>query len=514
MDRLLIADSLRTGEGVRDDSVLISDGRIAATGPADELRRPGLAEDRYPGTTILPGLIDAHFHPVGYTASVVRLNVEKAASHVDLVDSIRSYATNLPPAQPVIGTRLNEQSMEETQLPDRQLLDEADAERPLLLYRYDGHVAIANTAALALAGVDAATLDPNGGRIERDSSGVPTGILKETAIDLVADELGGRAADLTAAEVLATLQDLRSMGLTRLGAIASLGQGLFCGGARELDVLCDIGRDLPLYLDVLIITDDPAELEAAADRIRSVGTPRLNFLGVKIFGDGSFGGRTAAMSEPFADRDTIGVDRLDPAVHGDVAQSALDMGGMVAVHAIGDRANANVLDLYERLLDRGADPAKLRIEHVSVLLDSDFDRMASLGVTASVQPAFLGSEHDWLDTILTPDQIRRTYAFNTMQSAGIRMAGGSDCPVEPPPPLSGMAAAIHRYGHSQTERLSFDAALTLFTVGAASALASDQPLEAGAPANLTIVEGDPATADPALLASTEVVATWIDGEPR
>lgn len=482
-------------------------------GRADELRRPDLPEDRFAGATIIPGLIDAHFHPTGYTASVTRLNVDGAADHADLVDRIRAYARDRDPLVPIVGTRLNEVTMAEGILPDRHLLDRAVTDRPVLLYRYDGHVAISNTAGLERGRVTSATADPPDGRVEKDDVGEPTGVLKETAIDLVADELGGRAADLEPQEVLTALDDLRSMGLTRLGAIASVGQGLFCGGAHELELLCDIGRDAPLYLDVLVIAQNPAELEEAAERIAAARSHRLRFLGVKIFADGSFGGRTAAMDEPFTDRATTGVDRLDWDRHAAVARGALDMGGTVAIHAIGDRANGNVLDLFEHLLDHGAQPNRLRIEHASVLRQSDFARMGELGVTASVQPAFIGSEHDWVETILGAERVRRTYAFRSMLDAGVRLAGGSDCPVEPPSPLAGIAAARHRFGLVPEESLTGDEALHLFTGGAAHALGTTQPLSSEGPANLTILDADPVAVPPTEVSAIKVVSTWVDGEP-
>lgn len=514
MERLVRADAIRHPQGHADDALLIRDGKVAAIGPASDLARPDLPEDAYPGCVVLPGLMDAHFHPVGYTASVTRLNVEGARDHADLVDRIRGYALERDPSLPIVGTRLNEVTMSEGRLPDRRLLDEAVSDRPLLLYRYDGHVAISNTAGLRTGHVTGSTPIPPGGAIEVDVHGQPTGVLKETAIDLVAQELGGRSSDLTPEEVLAALHDLRSMGLTRLGAIASPGRGLFCGGDRELELLCELGDDLPLYLDVLVIADDAAELEAAARLIDERGGHRLSFLGVKIFADGSFGGRTALMDEPFRDRPTTGVDRLDQRRHEDLARAALAMGGSVAIHAIGDRANANVLDLYRRMRHDGlGDDGRLRIEHASVLRVSDIERMAELGVTASIQPAFLGSEHDWIATILGTERLNRTYAFRTMLAAGVALAGGSDCPVEPPSPLAGIAAARHRYGVVESEGLTAGQALDLFTSGAAHALRAPRPLDIGSPANLTVLEDDPMTTSPGSLPSLRIADTWVDGRP-
>lgn len=512
MNRLVTAERVRGGPP-DSNSILIADGRVSEIGEVANLRRPGIAETAYPHATIVPGLVDSHFHPVGYTASVFRLNVDGSTDHADLVERIRTYSSDLDPAEPIIGTRLNEEAMAEQSLPDRHLLDAALSDRPLLVYRYDGHVAVANTTALAAGGVTGDTKPPSGGAIEVDAAGNPTGVLKETAIDLVAEALGGRASNLRAPELLSVLGDLRSMGLTRLGAMASLGRGLFCGGGRELELLCEVSADLPLRLDVFVIADNPADLEHGANLISDARSSRLRFAGVKIFADGSFGGRTAAMDTPFDDRATRGIDRLEPTRDLPLARAALDMGAAVAVHAIGDRANATVLDFHTTLLDEGADPGRLRIEHASVLRSDDFERMADLGVTASVQPAFLSSEFGWVESILGPERLRRTYAFRSMLDAGIPLAGGSDCPVEPPGPLAGMAAARHRHGLNREQRLSGEESLDLFSSSAARALGVSGGLQPHGAADFTVLADDPVTVAPEALPTIAVEATWIDGQP-
>jgi predicted amidohydrolase YtcJ len=195
-----------------------------------------------------------------------------------------------------------------------------------------------------------------------------------------------------------------------------------------------------------------------------------------------------------------------------MAKASLEMGGRVAVHAIGDRANGAVLDLYESLIDGGADPGDLRIEHVSVITGRDIERLADLGVTAVVQPAFLMSEVDWLEGRVGIERIDRTYAFRSLLEAGVPLAGSSDCPVEPPSPWWGIAAARDRAGLTPAERLNPAQAFGLFTSDAAVALGAPQ-LEVGRPCDLAIVDRDPLEADPDELRATEVVATWREGEP-
>jgi len=233
---------------------------------------------------------------------------------------------------------------------------------------------------------------------------------------------------------------------------------------------------------------------------------------LKVFGDGSLGGHTAALFEPYDDcPDTTGTIRIHDWVE-PTARAAVALGSQVGIHAIGDRANREVIDLLERLAGDGADPAQLRIEHASVLAPDDVHRMARIGITAVVQPAFLASEAGWLETRLGPERLARTYAFRTLRDAGVPLAGSSDCPVEPPHPLWGMAAAVDRAGLVPGQALTPAEALELFTTGAAAVLGEDARLRAGAPASFTVLDRDP-TAPGADIRATGVVATWVDGAP-
>ncbi len=508
-ERLIVADAVRTATGVAGDAVLVHDGVVSAIGSAADLRRPGILEERYPSAVIMPGLVDAHFHPLGYTAALLRLTLDEAHSMEELLELVAGAAASLPPERSLVGTRLDDHPI--GRLPTRLDLDRVVPERPVLLYRYCGHVAVANTAALDLAGISEATPDPEGGTIDRDALGVPTGVLRETAIAPVAGPVGGRVGDLTAADVLIAMRGLASLGLTGMGAIIDLGGDLWCGIGNELDLITEVAPDLPLRMSVLVHTGDPATLERAAGRLSNAG-PWVRFLGVKQFADGSLGGHTAALHDPYQDAPaTSGVMRIGPTT-GAMARASLALGGRVAVHAIGDRANGAVIDLFEELAGTGADPGSLRLEHASVVSPADVERLAAVGATAVVQPAFLMSERQWLERRVGPDRIHHTYAFRSLLRAGVPLAGSSDCPVEPPSPWWGMAAARDRAGLTPDERLTGEEAFHLFTAGAARAIGAPT-LEPGAPCDLTIAGVDPVTAAPDALREAQVLATWVEGEP-
>jgi predicted amidohydrolase YtcJ len=240
---------------------------------------------------------------------------------------------------------------------------------------------------------------------------------------------------------------------------------------------------------------------------------RLRWAGLKRFADGSLGGHTAAMHEPFSDDpDENGMLRLT-AVEEELARASLEMGGTVAIHAIGDLACTRVLDLFEKLVGEGIAGHRLRLEHASVLTAGDIGRLARLGVIASVQPAFMASETRWLEKRVGPDRLLRTYPLGSLESAGVALAGGSDCPVEPPDPWAGIALARDRAGIVPAEALSAESAFRLFTSGGALALGEPEPLAAGSPADFLIVDRDPVTSTPDEVRATKVIDTWIGGEP-
>jgi predicted amidohydrolase YtcJ len=505
--QLVIAESVHGHPGA--DAVLVDGDRIAAIGSSADLN--GDEVTRHPGGTIIPGLRDAHLHPVGYAASLLRPSLKNARDFADVADIVARAAEGQAPGTAITGLRLDDEGLAEQRLPDRHLLDSVVPDRPVILIRYCGHVAVANSAALAIAGIDTSSPDPPGGVIDREADGSPTGVLRETAFEPVTAALRPLAPELTAADVRDGLVALASTGLVSVGAMAATDTGLWGGSASELDVLVDAAADGPIRVGVFVITKTPEGLEQAAERIEAAGG-MVRFLGVKMFSDGSFGGHTAAMYEGFADKpDELGTDRLDPVWAMEMAETALELGGRVAIHAIGDRANGGVLDLMEDLVTNGADPARLRIEHVSVLTRDDIDRFGRLGITASVQPAFIASEYEWLEKRMGPERLPLTYPFRSLADAGTPLAGGSDSPVEPPHPLWGMAAARDRCGVVPAEGLTPVEALDLFTTDAARAIGEDASLVVGAPATFTILDVDPIRAIPDELRTAQVLGTWVAG---
>lgn len=506
MRRLITADRVRTASGVLGDAVLIDGPHVVGVGNRSDLLAPGIEEVAYPGATIVPGLADAHFHPTNWAAAVHRLTLHDASTLGDVIRAVSERAGTMPPGKPLIATRLDDQRLAEKRLPTRHDLDVID--RPVLLYRVCGHIAVANTAALEASGIGPATQDPAGGSFDRDAFGHPNGILRETAIRTVSSVVGGRGDGLDADEMVSALLPLHEVGLTRLSAMVAYGSDPWCGGPSELRSVLQAAPDSPVEIDVFVIAEEPDDLTEAAERLAKSGGP-VRFAGVKMFSDGSFGGHTAALRTPYSDTGTTGTMRL-PAKHRELAQRALDLGGRVAIHAIGDQAVGTVLDEFDRLLDAGAEPTRLRIEHASLMDDADRARFAEIGAIASMQPAFLPSDGPWLPTRLG-DRVRNVFAHRSALEAGITIAGGSDCPVEQPSPLWGMATARDRRGIVPEEEVSAEDALGMFTDGVAAALGEPPPLKPGSPARLTILDADPVTAAAEVLPTVGVRSVWIRG---
>lgn len=504
---LFSASAIRTATGIAGNSMLVTDGFVTAIGDRRDLMGSA-PETVFQDAYLLPGLRDAHLHPVAYAAALRGTTLAAATNFSDMNRRIADSAATAPARQPIIGMRLNEESMTEGRLPTREVLDAGTADRPVLVHRYCGHVAVANTAALALAGIDSSTSDPLGGVIDRSPDGSPTGVLRETAIEMVAERFGD-SNQVSSDEMVGALRRLAAAGITSIGAILRTGAGAWASLGNEVDIALGAAARSPIKVGSYIIEETPGAVAATKARI-DAAAPRLRWLGIKRFGDGSFGGHTAAMHEPFLDAATTGTMRLTPLDRA-ITEASLALGGGAAIHAIGDRACGAVIDMFEELIAAGADPSQLRIEHASVLTNTDVGRLARCGAIAVVQPPFLGSEAEWLVKRLGKERLQRTYAFASLEGAGITIAGSSDCPVEPPDPWAGMALARDRAGMVPDESISAARALALYTTGAARALREPEPLAVGSPADFIVVDRDPVTVSPEEVRQTEVVGTYVDG---
>ena len=509
MTTLFSADRVSSGSGPLGEALLVDAGKVVAVGLRSELVGGADEEYRYEGASIIPGLRDAHIHPVGYAAALIGTTLGSIGDLDELTSTLRAAASRLPAGVALVATRFDDHVVTEQRLPTRMDLDRAVPDRPALVHRYCGHIAIANSKALSAAGIDASTPDPDGGSLDRDDVGAPTGVVRETAIDLVTPYLE-TAVQPGSEQLLEALMKLAGLGITSIGGMLGLGEGPWASLGDEVEAMVAISEDLPLKVHGLVIARARDDVASAEQRIAAAG-PRLHWGGLKLFADGSLGGHTAAMHAPFADApEEIGTMRLTDRDL-DLIDHTADSGSTVAVHAIGDRANTAVLDHFETVLARGVRPERLRLEHASVLTPEDVHRIGRMGITASVQPAFIGSETSWLGARVGEERLATTYPFASLLAAGATLAGGSDSPVESPDPFAGMALARDREGMTPEQGLEAEDALGMFTEGGARALDEPPPLGVGSPADFVVVDRDPLQVSADELRATQVIATVVDG---
>ena len=439
----------RSGREVWVVDGLVSLDRPAHPGPHETVQRAGY---------IVPGLRDAHLHLGSITAATSGVTLDGTRDLENVAQRIAARGSG-----DVVAIAFDETDMTPSRLMDAEDLDAMIEDRAVLVYRVCGHIAMANSIALERAGIDRSTPDPPGGSIDRDASGHPTGILRETAIDLVSAVIDDTTRRFGDDELASTIEQLTILGLTAVTAMVPAGAPAWCGPDDELDRLLALEETPQIPIDAVLISNTVEDLAHHASRLDSDG---LRFAGWKGFADGSLGGHTAALSAPYRDRPAeSGTVRHDPVHFHAMAEAALQLGGSVHIHAIGDLAVDKVLDLFTDLVAAGAPPERLRVEHASILTPGLIGRMSELGVIASVQPAFVRSDARWLDERLGPRRGRWAYPFRSMLDAGIRLVGGSDAPVEQPDPLSGVRAAVDRGGWNLDEALEPWEALSLFAEG-------------------------------------------------
>ena len=459
------------------------------------------------GQTILPGFHDSHIHLLNYGMLLRTLDLSRSRSIEEIKKLVARPSTNGTPETWILGRGWDDEKLRERRYPTRDDLDLSNP-NPVFLKRICGHVAVANSAALSLAGIDNATPSPSGGQIVRDSQGKPNGVLKETAIELVERVVPESIEEAKEALVLAS-RNLAKLGLTSLHCIIS--------GLTELNALRELKREEKIPQSIYAII--PAKL---IDDLTSLGLSRktngadFRVQGVKLFLDGSLGARTAALSQPYHDDPTTtGMLTTSGEELRRIASKARDLDLQLCIHAIGDRA----VDLAVQLLGEifgteGCRHLRHRIEHASVVTDRSMKEMQRLGIIASIQPRFVYSD-SWARDRLGLRRLAELYPFASMSNAGIMLTAGSDCPVEDPNPFEGIWAAVARPGLGGKERLTLGEILACYTKNPAYASFSENfggTLGPGNVASMVVLDRDPYQCTFKSLRETSVVRTMIAGE--
>ncbi len=501
-------------------ALLVQHGRIQAVGGEELLEVPAERMDLQ-GKVVLPGLTDAHIHLQQYALALQKVDCQTATLE-ECLQRVAQRAAEARAGEWILGHGWDQNVWDLLQggWPHAAHLDAVAQDRPVYLTAKSLHAAWANSAALARAGITAATPNPPNGEIQRDSQGRPTGILFEAAMNLVAAHIPQPTVASVAEAIQAAQAVLWKMGVT---------------GVHDFDrrscflALQELHQHGELRLRV--VKSVPVEdLEHAwAIGLRSgFGDDLLRIGPVKAFMDGALGPRTAAMFHPYeGEPDNRGILNMDGETLFEIARRAVEVGLAMAVHAIGDRANHEVLNVYAQLRryeqEHGLPPLRHRIEHVQLLHPADTARLAQLHVIASMQPIHATSDMLMADRYWG-ERVRWAYAWRTQWEHGARLAFGSDAPVESPNPFLGLFAAITRrrpdgtggpQGWVPQEKLTLRQALEAYTVGAAYAAGLEGRLGRLSPgylADLIVLDNDPFDVPPEELLSTQPRATMVGGE--
>ena len=470
------------------------------------------------GRTVIPGLIDSHLHVMGLGLSLMSLDLSDTRSLEEAQAKIAAYAAEFPDRPWIIGRGWNQETWGLGRFPTAAELDAVVADRPVWLERVDGHAGWANSIALAAGGVTERTADPAGGRIERlPGSRAPSGVLVDAAMTLVAAQVPPpRPEDMDLAFVLA--QDLLlKNGIT---AVADMGTS-----AEDWMTFRRAGDEERLRMRIMSYASDVATM-------RLIGGPkptawlyddRLRMNGIKLYLDGALGSRGARLKVAYADDPgNSGLQRLDGTQLRNLMSRAAIDGFQVAIHAIGDAANAEALDAIEELSETYGGDRRWRIEHAQVIDPADIPRFAAHGTIASMQPVHQTSDRQMAEARLGPDRLAGAYAWRSLLTAGVPLAFGSDAPVEAPDPIEGLAVAISRTdaegqpfgGWRPEETVSREQALAAYTAGAAYAGFADGRfgrLAVGERADFLVLDRDPLMANADEIREIEVLQTWVGG---
>lgn len=498
--------------------------RIVAVGSASEIQKwtgPSTQTIDLGGKLVLPGFNDAHVHFYAGGAHLSSVKLRDAESETVFRNRIQAYAAKLPTGRWILGGDWDHENWTPARLPTRQLIDEAAGDHPVFINRLDGHMSLANTIALKLAGVDRNTPDPPGGAIVRDANGDPTGVMKDAALNAVERVIPAPSEDEIADALKAAMRYAAENGVTSVQDMSAAPDIL-----RVYQKLLRSGE-----LTVRVAGRQPlASWKRLADigLLAAFGGPNLQIGGLKGFADGSLGSTTALFFEPYLDApNTSGLanDEMIPEskMYGHIL-SADAAGLQVAIHAIGDKANHTILNMYEEVENKdGARDRRFRIEHAQHLRQDDIPRFGKLHVIASMQPYHAIDDGRWAEKRIGPERAKGTYAFRTLLDTGAVLAFGSDWHVAPMEPILGIYAAAtrrtldgkHPGGWVPEQKITVPEAIRAYTWGSAYASFEDKykgTIEPGKLADLTVLSSDILTIDPVGIDKVKVVLTVFDGK--
>ncbi len=503
--------------GSQPTAIAVANGRILAVGSDNDVVRfvgPPTRRIDLQGRLVVPGFIDAHTHFVEGGFELASVKLRDAATPEEFARRIGEFAAAQPQQWVTGGTWDHE--LWGGELPRRDWIDSLTPDTPVFVSRLDGHMGLANTKALALAGVTADTPDPEGGTIVRYDDGSPSGVLKDAAMGLVAQAIPARSEPELDRALQAAVAHAVERGVTMITDMGTWeGHGTYQRAYARGELPIRVYSVLPI-----------GQWQRVAEYVEHEGRgdTRLFWGGVKGFVDGSLGSTTAWFYDPYDDAPhTTGLMVTDTAELRRAIIGADAAGLHLIVHAIGDQANDWLLDVYAEVRElNGPRDRRSRIEHAQHLTTGAIQRIATDGVVPSMQPYHAIDDGRWAQKRIGPERISTTYAFRDLQDAGARMAFGSDWTVAPLDPLGGIYAAVTRRtidganpdGWVPQQKITVEEALAAYTVNNAHAAFLDDQLgtlEPGRFADLVVLSGDILTIDPLEIDSVRVDLTMVGG---
>lgn len=510
------------GKLIRFEAMLIDDGKVTAIGSHAEISGRAKQAKIIDGKnrTLLPGLIDAHGHVMNLGANILQANLVGTASLDAALVKVKNYAVANPANPWIIGRGWNQVIWNLGRFPTAKELDAVVSDRPVLLERVDGHATWANSAAMKVAGIDKNTKDPVGGRIERDAEGNPTGVFIDNASALLLAKVPQPTAQQWTDTLDSALAEMASVGLTSVGD-AGIDQRTF----TLYKNYADQGKlSARIYAMIGGVGEDFDAISKGGPLL-AYGNDFLTVRSIKLYADGALGSRGAALHAPYSDQpNNSGLLFNTQAELNEMVGKGLSQGYQVNVHAIGDKANSQVLDSFEAAYKlQGGKNLRNRIEHAQVLRVNDIPRFVPLQLIASMQQTHATSDMNMAEDRIGAERLKGAYAWQTFLKQGTRVAGGSDFPVELSNPFFGLHAAVTRQdaqnnpkgGWHPEQAMSVIEALRSFTIDAAYAAHAENmqgTLEPGKWADFILIDRDIFNIDPSQIRTTQVLETWVGGK--
>lgn len=500
-------------------AIAVAKGKIILIGSnedAEQLKGPNTEIVNLLGHFVMPGFNDAHVHLA--SAGFEKLNVDLVGSRSldEMKQRIAARAKTTAPGEWIKGEGWDHTLWATQTTPTRQDIDAVTGDHPAIFTRVDGHIAVANTAALKAAGITAQTPDPQGGKIDRDEKGEPTGILRETAMGLVQSKIPPPSPAQRRKALELAIEDAIQSGITSVQDFSTWDDFLVYEQMEK-------EGKLPLRIAEWLPFDLPLDKLKEMRAHHPASDPMLHTTMLKAFMDGSLGSRTAAMLAPYSDDPkNSGIPRYDQDKLNKMAIERAQAGFQLGFHAIGDRAVRMALEAFASAEKNSPKrDFRFRIEHAQVVAPDDFIKFKQLGVIASMQPNHLLTDMNWAEAHLGPERAKNSYAWKKFLEEGVPLAFGTDYPVEPITPFRGVYCAVTRKNEAGTkeyfpdQKLTIDQAIAAYTTAAAYAEFAEKEkgvLAPGMLADFVVLDRDITKVAPPEILKTKVLRTVVGGK--